>query len=387
VVEPVVILDLTADAIMDLLVAESEKAQALVENVAVENEVEQIADEPVLENENIDFSWIMPQAETENQVQSDDLNAPVTVELSADETLENAVLSATIPAETTFATANCDAARDLVIQSEVLVAEAAASPALDTVLDKTEENLVDVIEEIVQFTAQGDAPLSEPSAEANLEQTPVNPEPVAQIDGPQALGQVESEGSEARTQLKGLEAIAVYRRVVENNPNNVRIWHLLGNLYSDLGQYEEAIDCLKRTIELDSGKYTYYYHLGLTLAIARRYPEAIQAFEKTIDLAPQHILAHCSLAGCYRRIGNETEARKHIEIARPKLTQEKAYNRACFESISGNSDQAIELLQIALDTDKTPVEWLLRDPDLDFIREDPRFQAMVAELNAPVKEL
>jgi tetratricopeptide (TPR) repeat protein len=187
-----------------------------------------------------------------------------------------------------------------------------------------------------------------------------------------------------RTQLKGLEAIAVYRRVVENNPGNVRIWHLLGNLYSDMGQYEEAIDCLERTIELDPGKYTYYYHLGLTLAIARRYPEAILALEKTIELAPQHILAHCSLAGCYRRIGNEAEAQKHIEVAKPKLVQEKAYNRACFESISGNSDQAIELLQIALEIDKTPVEWLVRDPDLDFIRDDPRFQAMVAELTLPV---
>jgi ParB family chromosome partitioning protein len=355
--EPAVALEAQANP-------ESALEQAPESDLSVETAelvVEQTAGVTDLEDGKIDFSWLVPTVEAEGQVQQEE------------EVLE--VTAVEIPTEPVLAVANCDAARDMAIQAKVAIADPALSPALET----ESENLADVIEEIVQFTTGGDSPL----AETEVDQPTGNPEAVAQLDCPEPAIQEEAEAPEVRTQLKGLEAIAVYKRVVENNPGNVRIWHLLGNLYSDLGQYEEAVDCLKRTVELDPDKYTYYYHLGLTLAIARRYPEAIQALEKTIELAPQHILAHCSLAGCYRRVGNETDAQKHIEIARPKLGQEKAYNRACFESISGNSDQAIELLRIALSTDKTPVEWLLRDPDLDFIREDPRFQALVAEQTLP----
>jgi len=43
----------------------------------------------------------------------------------------------------------------------------------------------------------------------------------------------------------------------------------------------------------------------------------------------------------------------------------------------GNTDQAIELLKQALDLRQTSPEWVRGDPDLDFIRDDPRFQALV----------
>jgi ParB family chromosome partitioning protein len=353
IVEQPVAVMVSDDQLMDMLVAECEQAEAhMEENAAVENA-------------SVDFSWLQSEAEAKAETLAEEIHAPASAEFSVDEILEQTTSNVILAAVSVVAAVNSDAAQAVAVQTDV---------ATEPVIQKTEENLADVIEEIVQFNPCSDFPVAETSAEEPADQTAVEPEPVASK---------EPEETESRAQLKGLEAIAVYKRVVENNPTNVRIWHLLGNLYSDMGQYEEAIDCMKRTVELDPGKYTFFYHLGLTLAIARRYPDAIQALEKTVELAPQHILAHCSLAGCYRRTGNETEAQKHIEIARPKLEQEKAYNRACFASITGNVDQAIELLQIALDTDKTPPEWLLRDPDLDFIRDDPRFEAMIAKLDIP----
>jgi ParB family chromosome partitioning protein len=347
---PVMVTD---DQLMDMLVAECEQAEIHVEENAT------------AEDASVDFSWLEPAAaEVEAQIPAEEIHAPASIEFSVDELLEKT--TSVVASTESVAAVNGDVAQPVAVQTDVAV-------AAEPVVEKVEENLADVIEEIVQFTPTGDqAPTEEPA-----EPAPAEVEPAVSK---------EAEEAEPRAPLKGLEAIAVYRRVVENNPTNVRIWHLLGNLYSDMGQYEEAIDCMKRTVELDPGKYTYFYHLGLTLAIARRYPEAIDALEKTVELAPQHILAHCSLAGCYRRTGNSAETEKHLEIARPKLDQEKAYNRACFASISGNVDQAIELLQIALDTDKTPPEWLLRDPDLDFIRDDPRFEAMIAWLGIPMRE-
>jgi ParB family chromosome partitioning protein len=345
---PVMVTD---DQLMDMLVAECEQAEAHVEEGASAADA------------SVDFSWLeSAAAEADAQAPAEEIHAPASVEFSVDELLEKT--TSAVASIESVTTVNGDVAQTGAVQTDV---------AIEPVAEKVEENLTDVIEEIVQFTPTADqAPAEEPAEPALAEA--------------ESVVSKEAEEAESRAPLKGLEAIAVYRRVVENNPTNVRIWHLLGNLYSEMGQYEEAIDCMKRTVDLDPGKYTYFYHLGLTLAIARRYPEAIQALEKTVELAPQHILAHCSLAGCYRRTGNAAESEKHLEIARPKLDQEKAYNRACFASISGDVDQAIELLQIAMSTDKTPAEWLLRDPDLDFIRDDPRFEAMIAGLDIPVRE-
>ncbi len=368
-------LDLSDDAVMDLLVAESAQAELWSEQKASEK---QAASEAATEEDALDFYWIKSETEAEGQSQPASVDMPTPVELGLEETTQTTAVPLAIPAETIFAAANRETTSERAVQAEVALADPAFSVAIEVELQKAAENLDQAIEEIVQFTKIASEP--EPQPEPDPEPATELPSAVTIETG--ASGQKEPETVESRPQLKGLEAIAVYKRVVENNPANVRIWHLLGNLYSDLGQYEEAIDCLKRATELDPGKFTYYYHLGLNLAISKRYPEAILALEKTIELAPQHVLAHCSLAGCYRRIGNLTTAQKYIEMARPALTQEKAYNRACFESIAGNNDEALELLHIALDTDKTPLEWLLRDPDLDFIRDDPRFQALIAEQTA-----
>jgi hypothetical protein len=92
---------------------------------------------------------------------------------------------------------------------------------------------------------------------------------------------------------------------------------------------------------------------------------------------PNFVLGHCALAANYRRVGNEADAQEHIAIARPSMEYEKEYNRACFESISGNTDQAFALLETAIEKDQVQTAMLRSDPDLDFIRNDARFEAIL----------
>jgi len=53
---------------------------------------------------------------------------------------------------------------------------------------------------------------------------------------------------------------------------------------------------------------------------------------------------------------NEAKAQEHIAIARPSMEFEKEYNRVCFESISGNADQAFALLETALEKGQIQVK-------------------------------
>lgn len=174
------------------------------------------------------------------------------------------------------------------------------------------------------------------------------------------------------------EAIATYQRVTELNPKNARAWHTLGNLFRTSGRYDEAVAAFGQAVALDPNREVFHYHLGLVYAALKRYDEAIRAFQKVVELNPDYNLAHCTLAGYYRRLGQENEAQKHITIAMPTMKDETEYNRACFAAICGNNDQALELLREALEKKQTTPDWVRRDPDFEFIRDDPRFEALVS---------
>ena len=174
--------------------------------------------------------------------------------------------------------------------------------------------------------------------------------------------------------------IAAYRKITEINPCNDRAWDALGNMYEAAGLHTEAISAFEQAIALAPRKEAYHFHLGIALAYQMHYDKAIQAFQNSIALNPNFMLAHCALAANYRRVGNEAEAQEHIAIARPSIEYEKEYNRACFESISGKADQAFALLEIALEKEQIQIAMLRSDPDLDFIRSDVRFEALLNKI-------
>jgi tetratricopeptide (TPR) repeat protein len=174
--------------------------------------------------------------------------------------------------------------------------------------------------------------------------------------------------------------IAKFRRVVQLNPRNAHAWDALGTLYKSAGLYRDAILSYQQAISNDPSKSLYYHHLGLVYACEGRDEDAIGAFQRVIEIDPEYSLAHATLGGYYRKMGLEELAQKHIGKAMKNIfDSENEYNRACLEAICGNADQAIELLGVALKNKQTYVDWILRDPDLDFIRQDPRFKQLISE--------
>ena len=177
--------------------------------------------------------------------------------------------------------------------------------------------------------------------------------------------------------------IAKYKRVVQINDRNASAWDALGTLYKSAGLYKEAILAHQHAISIDSARTSYYHHLGLAFAGAGRDEDAISVFQKVIELEPDHYLAHATLGGYYRKLGLEELAQKHIGKAMRNIyDNESEYNRACLEAICGNVDQAIGLLRAALEKKQTYVEWIIHDPDLDFIREDSRFKELISSYNS-----
>lgn len=180
--------------------------------------------------------------------------------------------------------------------------------------------------------------------------------------------------------------IASYEATVKENPKNDRAWDSLGNLYRITQRNSDAILAFERAVSLEPTKYVYHYQLGTLYAAEGKYTDAIREIQKVVELNPTFIFAHCALASYLRRMGQDDEAQQHITIAWPHMANEKEYDRACFESIRGNTDEALELLKIALEKKQTTIEWIRRDLDLDFIRDDSRYELLETRFSQSVVE-
>ena len=77
----------------------------------------------------------------------------------------------------------------------------------------------------------------------------------------------------------------------------------------------------------------------------------------------------------YLKLGDEEQGRKAIESALERDTWRSHYHAACFESLTGNPDQALEHLLRAVELDAKAREWAQDDRDLDSIRDRPEFPA------------
>ncbi|MCX6080069.1 MAG: tetratricopeptide repeat protein [Chloroflexi bacterium] len=178
--------------------------------------------------------------------------------------------------------------------------------------------------------------------------------------------------------------IAAGEVVVRENPKNDRAWDKLGNLYRISQRNPDATHAYEQAVALEPTKYIYHYQLGAVYAAEGNYTDAIGQLLQVVELNPTFIFAHCALASYMRKIGKQAESQAHIEIALPHMAKEKEYDRACFESIRGNIDKALELLTIALDKNQTTIEWIRRDLDLDFIRQDPRYKQFEAHFSQSI---
>lgn len=68
-----------------------------------------------------------------------------------------------------------------------------------------------------------------------------------------------------------------------------------------------------------------------------------------------------------------------IDQARSLFDNSDLYIAACLESIAGNVDKALDLLQQSIERGDGDPEWAKQDPDLEWIRDDPRFWEIVGK--------
>ncbi len=107
------------------------------------------------------------------------------------------------------------------------------------------------------------------------------------------------------------EAMAVYSRVLEMDPNHAAAHINLGTLYYNRQEYSLAEKHYRSAIQIDPRYALAYFDLGNVLDETGRIEEAIAIYKAAIQLAPTYADAHYNLALAYEKTREPRKALQH----------------------------------------------------------------------------
>jgi len=172
------------------------------------------------------------------------------------------------------------------------------------------------------------------------------------------------------------EAEAAYRKAIELNPSLPEAYSNLGILLKDLKRFDETEAAYRKAIELDPSEATAYNNLVNLLRLDHRIEETIPLLEIIIEINPEDFNPYLAIASINKQLGKGVST-DDIKKARQFLPEDDWYNRACLESVCDHFDLAFEYLQRAVQRERFNPAWAWDDPDLQWIRDDPRFTKIV----------
>ncbi|HUH93185.1 MAG TPA: adenylate/guanylate cyclase domain-containing protein [Casimicrobiaceae bacterium] len=188
------------------------------------------------------------------------------------------------------------------------------------------------------------------------------------------------------------ESLAEHTIALRLDPDAYEVNNAAARCFIALHRYREAIECLERAaaaIETD------FWALGMSISChealgdreaamyaARR---TLARVEKTIVAEPDHGVA-LSFGVTALAILRENDRAKEWANRAMLLDPENynlMYNLACGMIKLGETDEALKLLEPVFRTAQVQsLNWWKVDSDLDPLRHDPRFQAMLAQAEA-----
>lgn len=177
------------------------------------------------------------------------------------------------------------------------------------------------------------------------------------------------------------EAIAEIRRAQQFDPLSLIINSAAGYVYYFAGRYGEAEQQCRRTIEIDPSFSPAHLYLSWVLSEKGEYQEAIAEVQEAQRLrgGPGH---EDELAYAYARAGQLNKSREILAhlLRRPQTPD---YGLAYVYAALGEKDKALTRLRQAYLHQDYAVSYIRVDPKLDSLRSDPRFEALLRQVELP----
>jgi TolB-like protein len=178
------------------------------------------------------------------------------------------------------------------------------------------------------------------------------------------------------------EAAASSRKAIELDPDDFIAYWTLGRIHFSSGEHEQALAQFQRVIEIKPGFYAAYADLSQAFECLKRMEEAAAAEQQLFELLPNYLLqnpddarARIFFAATLAKVGRKAEAIREGATALELSPGDPMmlYNGACLYTRLGENEKALASLERAVALGYENFRWMQHDPDLDQLRNDPRF--------------
>ena len=186
------------------------------------------------------------------------------------------------------------------------------------------------------------------------------------------------------------EAAEEFETAIRLNPKLFEAHYFYARDCYAQGKFEKASGLFAEASKVNPADYQSPAFQAQALKELNREEESSAAFFRTfaaaedhLDLHPDDARARYLGAGALVAIGELEKARAWAERALDTDRNEPAvlYNVACVYSMMGDVERAIELLTEAIDNGFGYRAWLENDNQLEALRGDARFQALLNQLD------
>ena len=193
-------------------------------------------------------------------------------------------------------------------------------------------------------------------------------------------------------QRKYDDAIQYAKQAIERKPDCEGSYSILGRAYFASGRYQEAVALADRAFQANGDDYNVYIPIANSLAALGRKDEHEKlrrihqrALEQQLETVPEDVRARMLIAGIYAYIGMREEAVRQLQTAvalRPNDSN-VLYNAACTYALLQRKPEALEMLAGAIKAGWSNMEWILNDPDLSSLHDEPEFKRLTSAGKSP----
>ena len=146
------------------------------------------------------------------------------------------------------------------------------------------------------------------------------------------------------------EAEALYRKILDVEPDNASALHHLGLIFYQRGRHEQASRTIQQAVSLNPTDAAAHSNLGSVLCAMNRFDEAIPEFRRALEIHPRYPEALTGLGEAYRQRGLlDAAAEACIRALQIRPNYPEALNNLgnAFGQV-GRFDEAVRVYQLAL---------------------------------------